>query len=470
MRALLVTAGVAVLVALLGSIVALRNADRIRPRLEAAASKAFCIRVRVGGPIRLGFGRGIVVQMERVHVEGSADAVLASVDEAKLWVQPLALLRGAVRLRRIELVRPSISVQRQPDGTTHLEGLRCPEALLRALEGASASVSGANVRYADSTSGIQFAAFNVGLSTGALRFANQDRPFDLRMLAMTASLTCDSVRNNAASASAIRLALHADNGVRAMSPFTLNVLGGHASGSLRIDLTSAEPRYALRGSLRRFRVEQLLGLQGGSPAVRGSMDLVAHVVLSGSTAGSLLRSSAGTVSLRGSHLTLVGDDLDRRLSRFESSQGFGFVDVGAAVLAGPVGLAVTRSYRIASLLRGSGDDSPIEALSSDWRLDQGVARARDVAMATRRHRITLRGDLDFVRSRYANVTVAIVDAHGCATAQQVMNGDFAHPVVQRPHLLTSVAGPVLHLYRQARAVLPGCPCENSYAGSVAPPE
>jgi hypothetical protein len=468
-RTLLVSATITALLVLSILVVLLENASRFRPRLEAAASEAFGIQVRIGGPVRLGFGRGVLVHLDDVRLEGQGGTVLASVKQARLWLEPLALMRGTVRLLRIELVRPTITIEQRGDSATRPEVLRCPAALVAALDGASASVVGADVRYSDPAAGANFIACNVNLSIGGLRLADRSRPCAVRGLTFAAELSCDSLRTSGVSASAVRLSLKAARGVFAVEPLTLTFLGGRASGSLRADLTGAAPCYALRGSLKRFRIEQLLALQPAGPMVRGSMDLAAHLTLSGVTPDQLIRTSAGAVSLRGSQLTLVGDDLDRRLSRFESSQGFSLVDVGAAVLAGPVGLAVTRGYRIASLFRGSGGDSPIENLSSDWVISRGFARATDVAMATRRHRITLQGELDFVDGRYQDVTVAIVNPQGCATVRQAMHGDFAHPVVQRPRFLTSIAGPVLHLYRQARTILPGGPCDSYYAGSVPPP-
>ena len=175
------------------------------------------------------------------------------------------------------------------------------------------------------------------------------------------------------------------------------------------------------------------------------------------------------MSLRSEHLTLVGNDLDREISRFKSSQNFNLVDVGAVFFAGPLGLAVTRGYAFASLFRGSGGNSSIETLVSDWRVERGVAQAKDVALATSENRIALQGGLDFVNGRFADVTVAVIDAGGCAKVRQAIRGSFGKPTVEKPRVLTSLAGPVLKLYRQTRGLFPAKPCEVFYSGSVAAP-
>ena len=183
----------------------------------------------------------------------------------------------------------------------------------------------------------------------------------------------------------------------------------------------------------------------------------------------MVQTAAGEISLRGGHLTLVGNDLDRVLSRFESSQSFNLVDVGAVFFVGPLGLAVTKGYNFASLFRGSVGSNRIRMLVSDWKVERGVAQAKDVAMATSENRIALQGGLDFVNERFADVTVAAIDAGGCARVRQAIRGSFGKPVVEKPRVLTSLAGPVLKLYRQARGLFPAGPCEVFYSGSVAAP-
>jgi len=68
------------------------------------------------------------------------------------------------------------------------------------------------------------------------------------------------------------------------------------------------------------------------------------------------------------------------------------------------------------------------------------------------------------------VTLAWIDAQGCAKVRQTIRGTFQKPVVEKPSTLKSLTGPVLKLLKQVRGVFPGGECEVFYAGSVAPPK
>ena len=99
-----------------------------------------------------------------------------------------------------------------------------------------------------------------------------------------------------------------------------------------------------------------------------------------------------------------------------------------------------------------------------------MAHAKDVALATNKNRMALKGGLDFVNDEFDDVIVAVIDARGCATMRQRIRGPFQKPVVEKPNVLKSVAGPALKLLKQSRKFLGGKSCDVLYAGSVAPPQ
>ena len=456
------------LLVVLGHVLPL-DVDRFRPRFESAASSALGMEVRVAGHLRARLGAGVLLSVEDIQILDARHAVIASVTLARFWIQPLSLLRGQLRLRRIELMRPTVTLERDGSGRFNVAGLEKSAALTGALDGARLSLTGGKFYYADAASGARLTAEGIGIDIRRLRLADGTRPLVGTGFALEARLSCAALGTQAGTLTDVSAVAVAKGGIIEINQISLRAFDGRGSGTLRADLTGATPRYDVRCSLAGFRIEQFLATRPGQPPVRGAMDFNVHLAFAGRTRAQLVGTLTGDASLHGRQITLLGDDLDRRFSRFESTQGFNFVDVGAAVLAGPIGLAVTRGYGILGLFRGAGGNSTIEVLASDWTIADGVARAADVAMATRRHRLALEGRLDFVNERFVDVSVATVAPGGCARVRQAMHGSFANPVLEQPRLLTSLAGPVLHLYRQVRGLLPERPCTVFYAGSVPPP-
>jgi AsmA protein len=189
--------------------------------------------------------------------------------------------------------------------------------------------------------------------------------------------------------------------------------------------------------------------------------------LRGWDADEMTRSADGEASLRGKDLDFAIGDLDKTLSRYESSQNFNLVDVGAFFIAGPFGLIVTKGYNFASIFQGRGGNTHIRTLVSHWKVADGVAHAQDVAMATKENRLAMKGALDFVNMKFDDVTVAILDNRGCARVEQRIRGPFSKPVVERPNVMSSMTGPITRLVGETKRLF-GAKCTVFYEGSVTP--
>ena len=254
-----------------------------------------------------------------------------------------------------------------------------------------------------------------------------------------------------------------------VKPVTMRAFGAQGSGSMQADFAGHIPLYDAHYSLPQLHVEKFFKSLSPNKVAEGQVDLTMDLTMQGDAIHVMRQTMAGQISLRGKNLTFLGSDLDREFSRFESSQNFNLVDVGAFFFAGPLGLVVTKGYDFASVVQGSGDSSKIRTLVSDWKVERGVAQAQDVAMATSKNRIALRGRLDFVDAQFDDVTIALVDESGCAKVQQRVSGSFRHPVVEKPGVVRSLTGPALELLKKGRDLFPGGECEVFYAGSVVPP-
>jgi len=524
-----------------------------KPRLEAAASDALGMEVRIGGRLGIGLFPGFHITVEDVRIRNRG-ADVASAKETVLGIELLPLLRKELRIVTIGMKRPRISIEQDRDGKFNFErpegeaGKTSEEAKGTRffLDVAKISLSDGVLFHADKKTGevVEAGVFNLDVSR--LRFTGGKKQDLLSNLSFSAEFACKEFRKGSLAVSnlklriegkdgrygirpvtvarlvysgpggkvtADRLALDVENlavggdgktdllrrisftgtagigevrtedlvasdlksavagkdGVLDLNPVTMRLFGGQGSGSLRADLSGSVPNYHIRYSLSRFRIEEFLKALSPKKSAEGSMDFTSSLSARGKTANEMKRTANGEVSLRGENLTLDGVDLDRKVSRFEASQSFNLIDVGAFFIAGPFAPLITKGYDLAGLFKGSGGSSRIRALVSDWKVERGVARAKDVAMATNENRIALTGGLDFVNERFDDVTVAVVDGKGCVKVRQKIRGPFRKPEVEKARFLQTVAGPVLKLFKQAKKLLGGR-CEVFYAGSVAPPK
>lgn len=463
---LIAVSGLAATVVLLATVAALVLRLNAKPRVEAIASEALGMEVQVGGRLAIRFLPGLHVALADVHLR-QRGAEVASAAEVDLGVELLPLLHKELRTDRIGLKRLTVAIERDHEGRLNIDAPSEASARLPPLDVAGVSASDATLAYADKQSGREFEAAGCKLDVSRLRLSTGKRSDLLKNLSLVAKLACAQVRTKDSAASDLRLSVDGQGGIFRFDPVTMQLFGGHGSGDVRADFNGAVPIYQVRYRLTQFRLEEFFKILSPKSIGEGSMDFSATLSLRGNTTDAQLPTAAGVVSLRGDNLSLAIGDLDEKLSRYESSQSFNLIDVGAFFFAGPLGLAVTKGYNFARIFQGAEGSTAIRKLVSEWQVEHGVAQARDVAMATRANRIALQGGLDFVSGRYDEVTVAVINAKGCVKVQQKVHGPFLDPVAEKPSALGTLTGPTRKLLRQARSLLGG-KCTVFYAGSVAP--
>ena len=456
------------IVALIATVAALVLRVNARPRVEAIASQALGMEVHVGGRLAIGFLPGLHVALADVHLR-KRGAEVASAGEIDLGIEFMPLLRKELRTDPIELKRLTIAIERDQEGRLNVDALSEANGTLPTLAVTKVSVSDATLAYADKQSGKGFEATGCNLDVRDLRLSPGESSDLLKNLSLAARLACEQIRTKDLTASDLRLSVAGQSGIFNFDAVTMHLFGGRGSGNVRADFTGSIPIYQVRYRLAQFRLEEFFKNLAPKSIGEGSMDFSATLSLRGRTTAALVPTVGGVASLRGDNLRFAIGDLDEKLSRYESSQSFNLIDVGAFFFAGPLGLAVTKGYNFARIFQGTEGTTTIRTLVSEWQIEHGVAQASDVAMATRENRIALRGGLDFVSGRYDEVTVAVIDAKGCAKVQQKVHGTFMNPVVERPSVMGTLTGPTRTLLRKARSLFGG-KCDVFYAGSVAPPK
>jgi len=440
-----------------------------KSRLQASASKALGMEVSVVGRLVVDFFPRLLVTLEDVHFRSQA-AEVVSAKRATIAIDPFSVFAKEIRIASVVLEHPMIAIERDLEGRFNFERPQEAAGALPALDWPDVSVSDGSITYVDKRFGTEFEGRNCHLEVRHLRLSGGQHSNLATGIAFTAQAGCGEVRKDAFTVSDLKFSADMSNGVLDLKPLTTRVFDTQGVGSVHADFSGPVPLYQMGYTLSQFPIEAFFKTLSQKKIAAGRMDFSANLATQGSTVKEMQHGMKGQVSLRGKNLTLSGSDLDRAFERFESSQNFNLVDVGAFFFAGPLGLVVTKGYNFASVAQAQGGSSEIRTLVSDWTVERGFAQAQDVAMATKENRIALQGRLDFVNNQFDEVTMAMVDPKGCARVQQKIGGTFQNPAVEKPNIVASLAGPALRLLKKGGDLLSGGHCEVFYAGSVAAPK
>jgi uncharacterized protein involved in outer membrane biogenesis len=457
--------GLAVLVA---AIMLLSWRGHAKSQLEAAASDALGMEVKIGGPLVLKFFPSVGVTLEDVHIR-SHDAEFATAKQARLGIELVSLLHRQVRIPTIEFNHATLSVERGRDGKLNFGGPGT--AALPDIDSTDISFTDLMFAYTNRKEGSSVRAGPCDVEARQLRLAETKGGELMKSLSFSASVSCEQIKTRDLPMSDVKFAAESSKGVLEAKKITLLAFGGRGTADVRADFTAAVPAFRVHGVLSKFHIEEFSKNVSQKKIGEGLMDFSTDLTMTGKDADEMTRSSAGEASLHGTDLTLEVGDLDDELAHYKATQRFDLVDLGAFFLAGPIGLAVTKGYDYSKVIGSSGGSSRIQTLISEWHVDHGVAQAKDVAMSTKANRLALKGSLDFVDHSFQQVTVAVINERGCATLEQKVHGSFAHPAVEKPNVVIAIAGPAVHLLKKAERMLGAEQhCEVWYTGSLPAPK
>jgi len=155
-------AGLLILFLVAAALIFTTNANAYKPWLEASASQALGMEVKIKGPLGIRFFPGLLLTLQDVYVRNHGVEIV-SVPEARLGIEILPLLLKQVRIESLVLYHPTISIERESDGQFNFATSAQSRSGLPTMNLSNVSITDGILRYTDNKSREAFEAGNCGL-------------------------------------------------------------------------------------------------------------------------------------------------------------------------------------------------------------------------------------------------------------------------------------------------------------------
>lgn len=183
-----------------------------------------------------------------------------------------------------------------------------------------------------------------------------------------------------------------------------------------------------------------------------------------------IRAMTGDVTLLADQLKINDYDINKMISGFKNTQSVNLLDVGAFVLAGPLGTALTKGMDAGGAASGStGGQTIIRKMVADLNFQKGVGFTRDVALTTDKYRIAANGRVDMPSQQFQDFYVGILNKEGCADIKQRITGTLSSPGVETAEVVAGAVTNLLGSLLSPVKKLAQAKCTPFYQGSVAHP-
>ena len=470
-KTLMIVGGVVLLI-VAAMIVAglLFNINSYKSKIETAVSEATGLDVKINGGMGLSFFP-FGISAKNVDVTSKGDEIL-SIESLKLGVKLIPLLKKQLEVTNCVFVKPALTIVKDADGKFNFEGMekkstkRQPGTAFSLNE---LKLSKGAIVYLNKKIGVKAELKEISLAVRNISLADTSENI-IKNISFTGSFDCKEVLYNNLKIENVKAPVKVDKGVFSFKPLTMDAFGGKGEGDLTIDESAPDSVYGINVKVSKLDFEKVEEYFGTKKVIGGKGDFSAFLTVNEKGQRNLMSSLDGTFALQGDKLVTYTVDLDKVLSKYETSQQFDLFDVGAFFIVGPLGPVALRGYRYGDVYyHTQGGKGAITRFVSHWKIKNGEADAVDCALATHHNRVALKGKLNLVNERFDNVTVATLDEKGCARFKQSISGPFASPSVGAVSTAESLAGPIFDLYRKAKRIVEAGKCEVFYNGSVQQP-
>ncbi len=257
----------------------------------------------------------------------------------------------------------------------------------------------------------------------------------------------------------------AKDGSFTIVPEKFALFGKEGNGKFIVNPFNDPPSYEINYRVNHFKIEDLLNNFTPKQYLTGRSDLSVELVFTGKKWKEISSTMKGRIHLSGDSLVLTGFDFDDFIKKYERSQRFTLADVGAVIIAGPLGLAVTKGTDFTRVLITNHEDSTlITKLYSYWAVQNGILKMYDVAFTTRENRMASKGWIN-VANDSLDITFAVVNPRGCSILSQNVHGSLKDPKLGDLEVVSKLLAPITNLVKNVFDP----DCEPFYTGTLKGP-
>jgi AsmA protein len=308
---------------------------------------------------------------------------------------------------------------------------------------------------------------NLEIELNKIYFNDKNNLNPLATLYTNGRFKSDNIKSSSFNFRDLDFNMNVLNGEYKINSNTARIFGDNAKGQVKVTASpfADVPKFNITYTDINFLAEKMLSAFNEDQVINGPLKISFNVSSSGSEWDTIVSNMNGTINLSGKNLLLNGLDADEMIDKFKRSQNFNLVDLGAVVLAGPVGLAVTKGTDFASIfVFNSGKSTKINEMVSNWTISKGVFNIQDAAFKTNTNRIALTGFIGFTNQNI-DLTIALLDKSGCSTFSQQVYGNLDSPTMGKVNVVGTVLAPVTNLVDDVTRK----DCVVFYTGSVQHP-
>ncbi|NOX15464.1 MAG: AsmA family protein [Epsilonproteobacteria bacterium] len=224
----------------------------------------------------------------------------------------------------------------------------------------------------------------------------------------------------------IKIDVNMKNAIVNMSDMKLSMYDSLVDATARLNLNKKIPFLNIEADIPKFKLENFSKEYLKKDILSGVVKVHKKFSLSLGDIKTIKKTLKGTALIDGVGVGVKGFDLDSILAKYNNTKKRNPADLGMSLASG-----FAKGGNLSGVFgANSGGTTLLKRVHIKIDIAKGIATLSDVAIATGKNRIALKGKLNILKDRFLDMKFGVLDAKNCAKFSQTIEGTFAKPKVK----------------------------------------
>ncbi|WP_331774457.1 AsmA family protein [Sulfurospirillum sp. 1612] len=455
------------------------NLNKYKPQIEQAVKEHSGYELKINGDIGTSFSP-IGISIENVIVKNpeiKSKQEIMALQKIGVAVELMPLLSKEIKVKYITLNNLSLDITKFKNGKFNFEVTQpstpkaekeapkqekseAKESTLPKVNISEVRLKNANINFEDLKTKSKATVQDINVAIDNIGYDASKK--GLNALSFEANTQIKAVIFNQYKIKDISVDLDLKDAIANLKNLKLTMYDSLATAKGKLDLNKKVPYLEIEADVPDFKLANFSKEYIKKDILSGSVSVHKKFTLSLGDMNTIKRTLNGVAIIDGKDVGIKGFDLDKILSGYDKAKNVDLTDVGASLVAGPLGFLLSKSSDMSGIYGGANSGTTLlKHLHIETKIAKGIADLSDVAMATGKNRVAIKGQLNLINERFLNVQLGVLEANNCAKFSQTIEGTFSKPSVKVDEsMISTVTNMATSLFGKISGVVAPAKKEN----------
>ncbi len=418
------------------------NLNKYKPQIEKAVKDNSGYELKINGDISASFSP-IGISISKVVIknpQAKSSQQFFNIDRLSVAVELMPLLSKKVKVRYIILDNLNLDIKKLKNGKFNFEvankktnsskskkvqkQTKNKKTQLPMVNITEIKIKNANINFEDLKTKTKAKIQNINMVIDNIGF-NPNKKM-LQAISFNAKTQIEKIVFDKYNIKNINIDLKMKDAIVILSNMKLTMYDSLVSAYAKLNLNKKVPYLDIQADIPKFKLASFSKEYLKKDILSGIVTVHKKFSLSLGDIKTIKKTIIGTALIDGQDIGVKGFDLDKILSKYSSAKKMNPADLGMSLAS-----SFAKGGNISGVFSGKqGETTLLKRLHIKIDIAKGIANLSDVAIATSKNRVALKGKLDIVRERFLDMKFGVLDVKNCAKFSQTIQGTFAKPKVK----------------------------------------